>query len=315
MIWFDPGRPAGTRAAITRALAAAGVESAPRGASAVTAVFFATVGEDVLVAVSRLAAEAAGRLVAVAAGGAEVDDRDAWRLVSAGASDVFSWSHSDTPAQEIAARMQRWGEIDAELESDRVAGTLVGRCAAWRRAIRDVIEVARYSRSDVLLTGESGTGKELAAHLIHDLDPRPEKGPFVTLDCTTVVPTLAGSEFFGHERGAFTGAVAARDGAFALADGGTLFLDEIGELPAGAAGGAAPRGAGGRLQASRRQPLAPDALSAHLGHPPRSRSRSGRRPVPARLPLPHRSMALSAAAAARAPGRRPGPRAPLPRPA
>ena len=61
--------------------------------------------------------------------------------------------------------------------------------------------------------------------------PPPRQGPFITLDCTTVVPTLAGSEFFGHERGAFTGAVAARDGAFALADGGTLFLDEVGELP------------------------------------------------------------------------------------
>jgi transcriptional regulator with GAF, ATPase, and Fis domain len=79
--------------------------------------------------------------------------------------------------------------------------------------------------------GESGTGKELAARLIHFLDQRPHKGDLITLDCTTVVPELSGSEFFGHERGAFTGATTARDGAFALANGGTLFLDEVGELP------------------------------------------------------------------------------------
>jgi transcriptional regulator with GAF, ATPase, and Fis domain len=83
----------------------------------------------------------------------------------------------------------------------------------------------------VLITGESGTGKELIARLIHALDSRVDKGDFVILDCTTVVPTLSGSEFFGHEKGAFTGAIAQRDGAFAMADGGTLFLDEIGELP------------------------------------------------------------------------------------
>src|SRR4029453_7379501 len=63
------------------------------------------------------------------------------------------------------------------------------------------------------------------------LGPRPDKGRLVILDCTTVVPELSGSEFFGHERGAFTHAVSAREGAFALADKGTLFLDEVGELP------------------------------------------------------------------------------------
>ena len=83
----------------------------------------------------------------------------------------------------------------------------------------------------MLLVGESGTGKELVARLLHDLDPRPDKGNLVLLDCATVVPSLSGSEFFGHEKGAFTGATTARDGAFARADRGTLFLDEVGELP------------------------------------------------------------------------------------
>jgi transcriptional regulator with GAF, ATPase, and Fis domain len=67
--------------------------------------------------------------------------------------------------------------------------------------------------------------------LIHDIDPARQKNKFVILDCTTVVPELSGSEFFGHERGAFTGASTTRDGAFALANGGTLFLDEVGDLP------------------------------------------------------------------------------------
>jgi transcriptional regulator with GAF, ATPase, and Fis domain len=71
----------------------------------------------------------------------------------------------------------------------------------------------------------------LVARLIHDLDSRAGKRDFVILDCTTVVPSLSGSEFFGHERGAFTGAITPRVGAFELADGGTLFLDEVGELP------------------------------------------------------------------------------------
>src|SRR4029450_8247587 len=88
-----------------------------------------------------------------------------------------------------------------------------------------------FSQVSVLIVGESGTGKELIARLIHDLDQRRDKGDFVVVDCTTIVPELSGSELFGHERGAFTGAVGTREGAFALADGGTLFLDEVGELP------------------------------------------------------------------------------------
>jgi transcriptional regulator with GAF, ATPase, and Fis domain len=92
------------------------------------------------------------------------------------------------------------------------------------------VEVARFTDAAVLITGESGTGKERVAQLIHELDPRPNKKRMVVLDCSTVVPSLSGSEFFGHEKGAFTGAAAARAGAFELADGGTLFLDEVGEL-------------------------------------------------------------------------------------
>jgi transcriptional regulator with GAF, ATPase, and Fis domain len=79
--------------------------------------------------------------------------------------------------------------------------------------------------------GDSGTGKELVARLIHTLNPHEKDGALFILDCTTIVPTLSGIEFFGHEKGAFTGAVGARVGAFAMANNGTLFLDEVGELP------------------------------------------------------------------------------------
>jgi len=152
-----------------------------------------------------------------------------WRLLDAGASDVFAWDPSHGPAA-VAARLDRWQQVGDLISLPVVRDRLVGQSRAWRSVLRRIAEIARFTNSPVLITGESGTGKELVARLIHALDPRPE-GDLVVLDCTTIVPSLSGSEFFGHERGAFTGAESTRDGAFALADGGTLFLDEVGELP------------------------------------------------------------------------------------
>jgi transcriptional regulator with GAF, ATPase, and Fis domain len=171
------------------------------------------------------------RLLAVGTHREALSRGDGWRLLAAGASDVLIWQETPDPAATIAARFARWDEVDRLVDSPVVARHLAGRSLVWRSLLRQVVEVARFSASPVLLLGESGTGKELVSRLIHTLDARQDKRDLVVLDCTTIVPSLAGSEFFGHERGAFTGAVAARDGAVGLANGGTLFLDEIGDLP------------------------------------------------------------------------------------
>jgi transcriptional regulator with GAF, ATPase, and Fis domain len=193
-------------------------------------VLFDRLSAEVAAAVASFSRRGLERVLAIATAPSALGAGDMWRLLELGAADVLVWEDRST-ARAAAARLRRWAEIDQLVDSPAVRDRLVGRCAAWRSVLRQVVEVARFTAASVLLTGESGTGKELVARLVHELDPRPDKGGLVVVDCTTVVPTLSGSEFFGHERGAFTGAVSARDGAFALADRGTLFLDEVGELP------------------------------------------------------------------------------------
>ena len=154
-----------------------------------------------------------------------------WAISRAGARDVLIWPQLPASADQVVSRLTRWTTVENLAASPTVKNVLVGECTRWRSVIRSVVEVAAFSQVSVLINGESGTGKELVARLIHDLDQRRNKGEFVVVDCTTIVAELSGSELFGHERGAFTGAMSAREGAFALANGGTLFLDEIGELP------------------------------------------------------------------------------------
>lgn len=169
------------------------------------------------------------RVVALGVG-AELSGAASWKLLEAGATDVLSWDDVSKPPSELAERFERWATVEQILHSPAVREILVGQSRAWVRVLRELIEVAHFTDSAILLTGETGTGKELIARLIHRLDRRPGKQSLIVLDCTTVVPELSGSEFFGHERGAFTHAVVAREGAFGLADEGTLFLDEVGEL-------------------------------------------------------------------------------------
>jgi transcriptional regulator with GAF, ATPase, and Fis domain len=215
------------------ALRVAGVESQPRGRqhSEGPGLFFvdepSTEANSFVRSASR---NGFVRVMVIVPSASVLGEGAAWGLIAAGASDVFAWDHSPSPAEDAAARLSRWDAVDELIASDAVRTKLVGDSLRWRVLLRDIVDVARFTDAFVLLTGESGTGKELVARLIHELDPRPRKGDLVLLDCATVVPSLSGSEFFGHERGAFTGAVAAREGAFARADGGTLFLDEVGEL-------------------------------------------------------------------------------------
>ena len=96
--------------------------------------------------------------------------------------------------------------------------------------VRELIAKVAPTDATVLLQGESGTGKEVIARLVHDCSERTD-GPFIPVNCGAIPAELLESELFGHEKGAFTGAVAARKGRFELAEGGTLFLDEIGDMP------------------------------------------------------------------------------------
>ena len=108
-------------------------------------------------------------------------------------------------------------------------GEISGRSERLAQALRELREVAQTDTT-VLILGETGTGKELFARALHVASVRREK-PLVKVNCAAIPATLIESEFFGHERGAFTGATGKRDGRFTLADGGTIFLDEVGELP------------------------------------------------------------------------------------
>jgi len=108
-------------------------------------------------------------------------------------------------------------------------GTLVGSSKKMQELFR-LVEMVAPSTASVLITGASGTGKELVARTIHELSPRRPK-PFIAINCAAIPETLIESEIFGHEKGAFTGALERRTGCFELAEGGTLLLDEIGEMP------------------------------------------------------------------------------------
>ena len=119
--------------------------------------------------------------------------------------------------------------LQAEIETDRDCGGIVGKSPAIRKVLEQIDQVAP-TEATVLVEGETGTGKELVARTIHERSRRHAK-PLVKINCGAISAGLVESELFGHERGAFTGAVERRVGRFELADGGTLFLDEVAELP------------------------------------------------------------------------------------
>lgn len=141
------------------------------------------------------------------------------------AGQTIHYPASAKPAHSLSATAKPLREPGANTAFSSIIGSHYLLLAALDLAA----QVAPYSTS-VLLLGESGTGKERVAQLIHSLSPR-QSGPFIKVNCAAIPPTLIESELFGHEKGAFTGAIEKRKGKFELANTGTIFLDEIGELP------------------------------------------------------------------------------------
>ena len=155
-----------------------------------------------------------------------------------GAYDYIQKGGDPTRLRTILRHAVSQRDTERELEVTRrtlrdkgVMGPLVGSSRKMQE-IFHLIEMVAPSTAAVLITGESGTGKELVARTIHDLSSRKGK-PFIAINCAAIPETLIESEIFGHEKGAFTGALERRVGCFELAEGGTLLLDEIGEMPIG----------------------------------------------------------------------------------
>lgn len=129
---------------------------------------------------------------------------------------------------QTRALRQQYALARTQLAERASLPNMIGSSAPIKKIAEQVRQVAP-TRASIIITGESGTGKELIAAALHELSPR-AKGPFIKVHCAALAESLLESELFGHERGAFTGAVARRDGRFQMAHGGTLFLDEIGEI-------------------------------------------------------------------------------------
>lgn len=140
-------------------------------------------------------------------------------------SDGHNWT-LDLPLRrsQLLRLLQRAERYQGQDRRQRLTGT-----SPSIRGVRTLIEQVADFDTNVLITGQSGTGKELVARTIHELSDRSGK-PFVPVNCGAIPPDLLESELFGHEKGAFTGAIASRTGRFELAEGGTLFLDEIGDM-------------------------------------------------------------------------------------
>jgi two-component system, NtrC family, response regulator HydG len=169
--------------------------------------------------------------------GASLDHRIAAGAVQRGASDYFALPDDlevlrrslERNSRELEGRSQALRFAEVERRSNGFE-TMLGRSTSLRRSLEQAARVAMHRDVTVLIGGETGTGKELLARAIHYESPRAAE-PFVEVNCAAIPGNLLESELFGHEKGAFTGAIASKPGLFELAHGGTLFLDEVATLP------------------------------------------------------------------------------------
>src|SRR3990167_8257066 len=149
---------------------------------------------------------------------------DAVAAVRAGAREYLT---KPFDIERLVAKIRDAVDLSVALDDDALLGVSVAM-----RSVEAMVHKVASHRVSVLLTGESGVGKEVAAQLIHSLDPRVGKGEFVAVNCAAIPETILEAEFFGYEKGAFSGAMRTHRGYLERANKGTLFLDEVGELPA-----------------------------------------------------------------------------------
>ncbi len=164
--------------------------------------------------------------------GTDPGRRAAMQVIARGATDYFALPEDlEILRNALAAAVVAVpGRVVASEEPSSAFAAIVGRSDAVTRVLEQAKRLLRHRNARVLILGETGTGKELLARAIHAGGPRRD-APFVAVNCSAFPEHLIESELFGHERGAFTDAHAAKPGLFEVADGGTLFLDEVGEIP------------------------------------------------------------------------------------
>lgn len=150
--------------------------------------------------------------------------------LKAGVSEVLELNSAPDCFERLEKALARVRSTTEQLHKWIRERGLIAASGAFRQSVRAAVDCARNSSEAILIQGESGTGKEEIARLAHSADPERSRGPLVVVDCTSLSVELAGSELFGHERGAFTGANSRHQGACGAAHGGVLFLDELGEL-------------------------------------------------------------------------------------
>ena len=241
---------------------------------------------DVAVAIRDLvtALEAEHIHAPIVACGTATDARAAVAAIQAGAKEYISLP----PDPELIAAV-----LAAVADDTR---ELIYRDEAMARVVKLALQIAP-SDASVLITGESGTGKEVLARYVHARSNRAKK-PFICVNCAAIPETLLESELFGHEKGAFTGAIARRIGKFEEANGGTLLLDEISEMDVRLQAKLVARHSGARGRPRRRHPAGADRHPDHRHLEPQSRRRGARAYLSRRPVVPPQRRQLEDPAAA-----------------